>query len=248
MEKKAIIFMDYNNTFDDIKNGKGYVLFYSLRKFISHFKGEVDIVVISASPCSPYEQDIKSDLKLTLTYFPSTVREKFKYLIEKNCRYISAINFNGDVAVYSNTKQLSELDGSKKVGVETFLTNYDKSGKFSTCVFVGDSKDLDLVMLDADVGDREKYMILANSGKLKEDFAPNCPKYKLSFPLNSSLGKDILEKVGLTKCLLIKSSKQSYGVGKGFEATVSFLEEKENLENKKNLVEKEELDGEGRNI
>ncbi len=231
MEKKAIVFIDYNGTFDDVENGKGKILSSGLKKLMEQFDGNLEIAVITTSPCPPYEQSIKSDLACTLTFFPTFVREKFKYLIEKNCKLISKISFDENYVIFSNAKELCNFGETKKDAVEQFLKIYDKDCQVSTCIFAGDSQTRDLIMIEADVGNRDKFMILASRKVLKEDVYPNCPRYKLSLTLNSPAGNDILAKVGLknTKCLIIKSSNNSYGVGKGLEAVSSLIEERERI-------------------
>ncbi|MBP3431903.1 MAG: hypothetical protein J6K39_03520 [Clostridia bacterium] len=221
MKKKAAIFMDYNGTFDDVSEGKGYILFRELNKLDKVFDGNLEIVVIT-SAYAGIEQSIRGDLFSTLSYFPEPLRNKFAYLIEENSKYITPLNPNP----FCERQNLNENGSTKQDGVEAFLKQYDKDGEIDTCIFVGDSIVADLQMLDSNIGNRNKIMIMATRRSLK-----SCghPVYKLSMkpPADLNLKKDIEEKVGTINNFILHTSNYSYGVGKGIGAVAKLLEDRE---------------------
>lgn len=226
MAKKAIIFLDYNDTFDDVGYEKGNVFISSLKRFVKHFGGNVKIVVITSALPFSENSSIKSDLSYTLSYFPPEIKNKFKFLIEENCKYFTEI-YSTDRIHFGQTCKLSDKCGSKKDGVEIFLKTFDKQNEISTCVFVGDSENADLPMLNADIGNRQKFCILANRRILK---ASTYPVYRLSMQPQEGkfdYAKDIfqsVEKEQALKSLVIKTSNKSYGAGKGLEVVTCLLE------------------------
>lgn len=231
MDKKAIIFMDYNDTFDDVgygKNGTSNVFISGIRQFCNHFNGNVDIAVITAASYTIPSLSIRSDLYCTLCYVPNDIRHHFKYLIEDNCQYLTRMNFDSNYVSYTDYHSISSTKGGKKEGVENTLMAIDSRHKIGTCIFVGDSENLDLPMIDAEIGDRAKYFILANKRVLKTQY----PVYKLSPQKQAegySYGRDIIESIQppTNQPLIIKTTTKSFGVGKGFQALTSYLKERE---------------------
>ncbi len=228
MGNQAIIFLDYNETFDDISDGKGNVFFAALKRFIKHFDGNVKICVITAAPSKNKNFTIKDDLAFTLKQFPSVVREKFAFLIEENCKYISKIEACEDKVLFCAPQQLSSKIGTKKDGVELALKHIDPQNQISVCVFAGNSEAADLVMMDADAEGRTKFFVLANRRILKSS---SHEVYKLSMnpqKILNDFSKEIIAKTGKKKDIVIKTSNKSYGVGKGFEAVTNLW--KQNFE------------------
>lgn len=227
MEKKAIIFLDYNETFDDVADGKGAVFIASLRRFIKYFNGEVKIAVItSAFAHTSPEISIKPDISLTLSYIPSEIRQKFCYLIEENCKYLSYLNCSRNDIIFTSTITMSHMSGTKKNGVENLLNFIDPLETITTCIFAGDSEVADLPMIEAEIGNREKILLLANKRILK---AERFPVYKLSMLKEKSFvsGKEILDSKKDEKGIIIKTTPKSFGVGKGIEAVTNYLMEKD---------------------
>ncbi len=229
MEKEAIIFIDYNETFDDITNGKGNVFICALRRFIKHFDGNVRIVVITSAICKNKDLSIKDDLAFTINHLPKLIREKFCFLIEENCRYISTINTNQSEITFSEREILSISNGTKKDGVELTLKHIDPNNQSNLCVFAGNSEIADLVMMDANVGGRDKYFLLANRRVLK---SATHPVYKLSMRPEKRLydfSAEITQQLGQSKNIIIKTSCNSYGVGRGLETVTNLIKHNEDL-------------------
>lgn len=214
MDKKAIIFLDYNGTFDDVEEGKGAILFHGLSKLNRVFDDNIQIVVITSARTNDYS--IKEDLICTLLHFPKFLQEKFTYLIEEDCKYLSEIkNLN-----FKKPKTISYRNGTKKDGVEICLKSIANRDA-THCIFVGDDEKIDLHMLDADVGNCKKIMLLANRRALSYK---THPIYKLN--LNC---KDVYEEMQnfipeSCNAFVVKTTPQSYGVGKGFEAVSNWIE------------------------
>jgi len=227
MKKKAVIFLDYNETFDDIREGKGRILSSSLTRFCKSFDWRVDIVVITSAHHSNPNFSIRDDFKHTLTFFPGELRSKFKYLIEHNCKYLTPIDASSLGIDFKQPIQLPYDKGTKKDGVEVFFDTIDPTGEYTTCVFAGNCENTDFVMMDADVGSRQKYFLLANRRVLKSE---KYPVYRLSMQKQERTynhGKDIMQAVGPQDSLVIKTGTKSYGVGRGLQALTSYLHEKE---------------------
>lgn len=233
MNKKALVFMDYNETFDDIGgeryNGFSNVFIGGIRQFCNQFDNEVEIAVITAANYQSPEASIRSDLYCTLLYLPLDIRLHFKYLIEDCSQYMSNIEFNGNDISYTHYQSISHFRGTKKDGVENTLKAIDSNHEITTCVFVGDSETLDLPMIDAKVGNRTKIFILANKRILKSD---RYPVYKVDIQKQSqsfSYGKDIIETINPKEKepLILKTTSKSFGVGKGFQALASYIKEKD---------------------
>ena len=221
MKQKGVIFLDYNETIEDISSSKGRIFSAALRRFIRHFDGEVEIVLITKA--DPKTTSIKDEFKVTLSFIPKDLRKYFSFIVEGSCKYISQINHTGDYPTFAEQEILSIHEGSKKDGVELTLKRIDPQNKVSVCVFAGDHEEIDLVMMDADVGSRDKFFILANRRILK---SAKHPVYKLNMQLaknNINISSDIEKTIGQTKNIIIKSKNQSYGVGKGLEAVTNLL-------------------------
>jgi len=230
--KKAVVFLDYNDTFDDVGLDKGQVFICALKRLIKLYNKNIDIVVITAAKTKD-EFNIKSDLSETLSHFPPLIKERFSHLIENNCKYISRIVHDNFMPTIGKRTVLSTLDGTKKDGVETFLKRFYFEEKLDACIFVGDSQPLDLVMMDADVGTANKVFVYANKKMLKSE---KFPIYKLSFKINTTkfnYAKDIQQKT-TSQNLIIHTSNKSFGAGKGLEAATCLLEGRHKEEKTKN--------------
>lgn len=232
MNKKAIVFIDYNETFDDIGERYGVtsnVFVSGVRQFCRHFDDHVEFAVITAASYIDPQLSIRTDLNFTLSSMPNDIRTHFKYLVEDSCQHLSKIVIDRDYVNYTNYQTISHLKGGKKEGVENALKAIDSKHQIDTCVFVGDSENLDLPMIDAEVGDRSKYFILTNKRVLKSE---KYPVYRLSPQRQEesfSYGRDIIDTVNPqeNEPLIIKSTSKSFGVGKGFQALTSYLKERE---------------------
>lgn len=232
MERKGLLFLDYNGTFDDVCEQKTTVFIDALKNYISFYNGNVDICVITSAYHSDNEEiSIKGDLVHSLYQLPKPVREKFSFFIENKCQYFSAIDHREGLKFnLLNSTPLNPLGGEKKDGVEILTRMIDKDNQIQTCVFAGDMIS-DARMLSADVGEKEKLFIFAKKGILKE-FDESVPRYKLSLnpsKLNLDLGKDIADRIYPTKKIFISTSSQSFGVGKGLNAVVAYLKYKDSL-------------------
>ncbi len=230
MKKKAIIFMDYNDTFDDVHEGKGQVFLHGLKNLIDFFNGNVEIAVITAASCNMIHNSIVSDLSYTLSLFSSPIKSKFKYLIEDSNMYLTKINANQNPPLFEDCIKISSEHGTKKDGVEGLLQHIDPNKEITTCIFAGDSEKLDLIMIDAEVGNREKYLLLANRRLLKTTH----PVVRLSMGLKQQsfeFGKQIYTMLPQDKqsMFIVKTGCKSYGVGRAMEALTGFLKEKERL-------------------
>ena len=228
--KKAIIFLDFNGTIDDITLRGGRKFVYGLQQFSKLYNNNVDIVIITTSKPGKKENEVKQDIDSVLFMLPLTVREKFKFLIQSNNTDIDKIEFSSySTPTYIKEENLSSSSSSKKEGVELFLQKYDKSNSYSTCVFVGDSETLDLPMIDANVGNREKYFILTNKRKMPKNIDGT---YKVSLDPNHSIYKngqlDIPENLRI-----LQTSTNSYGTGLGLLVLSEYLVQKEKREKTK---------------
>ncbi len=232
MNKKAIVFIDYNETFDDIgerDNVSPNVFISGVNQFCKFFDNQVEFAVITAASYLDPRLSIRSDLSYTLLSMPSYISEHFKYLIEDSCQFLSVISLERDYVNYTKNQIISHLKGGKKEGVENTLKAIDSNHQIDTCVFVGDSESLDLPMIEANVRKRSKYFILANKRVLKSE---TYPVYRLSPQRQEesfSYGRDIIDTVSPqeNEPLIIKSTSKSFGVGKGFQALTSYLKERE---------------------
>ncbi len=220
MDKKAIIFLDYNGTFDDVNEGKGAILFHGLSKLNRVFDGNIQIVVIT-SALAQGNFSIKEDLIGTLLHFPKYLQSKFAYLIEEDCKYLSKI----ENLYFKGTRAICPHDGRKKDGVEICLKSIANRDT-THCIFVGDDEKVDLDMLNADVGNRKKIMLLANRRALSYQ---NHPIYKLN--LNCKEVYEDMKNFIPESCnaFIVKTTQQSYGVGKGFEAVSNWIEKEKTL-------------------
>ena len=234
MEKRGILFLDYNGTFDDVSGLRSTIFIDGLSEFVSFYNENVDICVITSAwhSVNP-EISISSDLISSLFQLPKHVRERFTFLIENNCENISAIDHRAGL----HFKLLNPIPfprGEKKDGVERLVRMIDKKGEIDTCVFAGDMKT-DAMMLEANIGNREKLFIYAKKSLLKE-YNSTVPRYKLSMnpqKYGLDVGKELHAEINGGKKLFIRTSSQCFGVGKGLHAVVSYLKHKASITNDK---------------
>jgi len=225
MENKAIVFLDYNSTFDDISEKSGKVFISALKRFCKHFDNNVTIAVITSANHLPPEE-IKEDLSYTLSLLPKIMQNKFCYLIEEQYRYISKINCEDlDYPTFSLITTQELYHGTKKDGVEFLLDLIDPSEDIKTCVFVGDSDFSDLPMLNADIGNRQKIFLYANRKNLKTDYSV----YKISLHPNMSysLYNEVKNGKSIDNPFVVKTTNESFGVGKGLEQITNYFEERD---------------------
>lgn len=222
METKAIMFLDYNGTIDDIQEHKGAIFAASLNKFIEHFDGNVEIVIITSAVPYFSGESIRPDISFTLSHFPKKLRQHFAYLIEDNCRLLSKIDATNSYVNFFQESILSNTHGTKKNGVEHLLRKIDPKNEIHTCVFVGDSETSDLVMLDAEIGNRQKIFLLANKRLLKT----NHYVYQLSMDksLQNDHGYEMQQQIPKNTPFIIKTGNGSYGAGKALDAVVKYME------------------------
>lgn len=224
--KKAILFIDYNGTFDDIVKGKGQVFSAGLQKFAKKFNDNVLVVVITSAK----RDEIRDDLSYTLSLIPSQISGYFSYLIEDGCRNLSCIKFVNGVARFIDLNNLFYEKGSKREGVEMFLDRYDPSESVDTCLFAGDDEFVDSQMIDADIGNRKKVLFLACRRVLKCDI--DAPVYKINFKEGvDKLGKELFSLVGKNQKFTVQTSPKSYGIGKALEVFSDYLGEIEEQNN-----------------
>lgn len=230
MEKRGLLFLDYNGTFDDVSGRRSTIFIDGLTEYINFYSGNVDICVITSAWHSDNpEISITGDLVTSLYQLPKLVRERFTFLIENNCQNISAIDHREGLQ-FRLLNPVPFPRGEKKDGVERLVRMIDKEKEIQTCVFAGDMKT-DAKMLDAEVGEREKLFIFAKKSLLKE-FDPSVPRYKLSLnpeKYGFDFGREIETELKDGKKLFIRTSTQCFGVGKGLSAVVSYLKHKTSL-------------------
>ena len=241
--KKAVIFLDYNGTIEDILDRGGKVFNNGISKFIKHFDGKVDIGIITSAKANRPENknktevELKQELTTLISILPNFVARHFKFLLQSSLKKLDNISVDDfNRTTFQPVEYINFLSTSKKEGVQNFLNFLDKDGNISTCVFVGDSIELDLPMLEADVGTREKYFIFPaptkKHVKLDDDityklsFNPNA-KYVFKQENNNNFPKDLK---------IIRTATKSYGVGKAFEYLTEYL----NLKDKINAYKEKE--------
>lgn len=224
MESRGLMFLDFNGTFDDVSEIRSTVFIDALKEYIDFYNGNVDICVITSALHSDNPDiSVTGDLITSLYKLPKPVREKFTFLIENQCQYVSAIDHREGMH-FRLLNPTPMRKGEKKDGVERLVKMIGKSNEISTCIFAGDMIT-DAGMLCANIGERNKIFIYAKKGMLKE-FDPTVPRYKLSLnpnKFNFDFGRDIDEKVGPTKKIFVRTSTNCFGVGKGLHAAVSYL-------------------------
>ncbi len=232
--KKALVFLDYNGTIEDILLRGGKVFNNGISKFINFFQGNVDIVIITSAKASRLENndktenELKEELTSLFSILPPYTSKHFKFLLQSSLKKIDKIDIDNNSISFNNLP--FNINGySKKEGVEEFLKQYDPLHEYSTCVFCGDSIVLDLPMLDANTLTQDKYFIFPAPTKkhikLNDDIT-----YKLSFNPSKKLYYSNEENDNIPKDLkIIRTASKSYGVGKGFEYLTTYLSLKEKI-------------------
>lgn len=210
----AIVFLDYNDTFDDVCDSKGHVFIEAAKRFINYFQGNVQFVVVTAAPASPDYRSIKNNLSTTLNYLP--FRSKFNFLIEDSNKIFNFISSEDNTISYGVFLK-NNTTGTKADGVQELLHIIDPFKEISTIVFAGDSKE-DLVMYNADVGERNKFFIYNG----KKSLNSVSPVYSVNNP-NYSQTKDMFNAFNGSNQGYIKTSTSSYGIAKGLDKIVSYL-------------------------
>lgn len=228
---KARIFIDFNDTIDDIINPyndkSGTRFFNGLSTFCQLFS-EVEIVIISFADANKERNDISDEMLEILYKIKSkSLRENFKYLIQKDTiKYITFKEENSN-PVLSDLKKLSNLNGeySKKEVVENFIKNYKKD--FDTYVFIGDDCQKDLPMLYCNVGKADKYFIYVSRKKLQTTDGV----YKISLKEPITNCSNDINFCGDDLKILHVPTKNSFGTGTGLLALASYLKNGKNTQN-----------------
>lgn len=224
--KEAILFIDYNGTFDDIVKGKGQVFSAGIQKFAKKFDDNVSVVVITSAK----RDEIRDDLSYTLSLLPSKISGYFSYLIEDGCRNLSSIKFANGIAQFIDLNNLFYEKGTKREGVEMFLDRYDPDENVDTCLFAGDDEFVDSQMIDANIGSRKKVLFLACRRVLKCDI--DAPVYKINFKEGvDKLGRELFSFVGENQKFALHTSPKSYGIGKALEVFSDYVAEFEERNN-----------------
>ena len=66
MKQKGVIFLDYNETIEDISSSKGRIFSAALRRFIRHFDGEVEIVMFHSKKKNiPFKTQLSHNFQKT---------------------------------------------------------------------------------------------------------------------------------------------------------------------------------------
>lgn len=222
--KKAVVFIDYNDTIDDINRRGGNMFKCGMRKFLRCFNDNVDFVFITASKVGQHEEELKEELAEFLFKLGS-LSKYFKFLIQSNSTTVDRIDHTNNLATFEKIKDLNADFYDKKSGVENFLKFFDKNNEVTTCVFIGDSEKIDLPMMFSDIGKREKFFIHATSTRKAMIKGFENTTYRISFHPNAKMFYDKNGNFSLPNNLnMIKTSTKSYGVGKGLEALSAYLE------------------------
>lgn len=153
---KTILYIDYNNTIEDIYlKRRGYKYFSAISRLAGLCDDNIEIYVITKANVT-----LEDDLADLLSFMPEEQRKYYKGLIKNGGETLTLINhkdgrFSFDKPIYMGGE--SKLDG-----VELSRKIIDKDNKANVYIFVGDDKDADLPMIKATVKCK-KYMILANN-------------------------------------------------------------------------------------
>ncbi len=159
---KTIIYIDYNNTIEDIYlKRRGYKYFSAISRLANLCDGQLEIYVITKANVK-----LEDDLANLLTFMPENQREYYKGLIKNGGETLTFINhdngrFSFERSIYlGGTTKLDGIELSRKI--------IDKDNTANLYIFVGDDKNNDIDMIQANVKCK-KYLIFANN----RHFIPN---------------------------------------------------------------------------
>lgn len=153
---KTIVYIDYNNTIEDIYiKRRGYKYFNAISRLAGLCDDNLEIYVITKANVT-----LEDDLTDLLSFMPENQRKFYKGLIKNGGETLTLINHKD--GRFSFGKPIYMGGESKLDGVELSRKIIDKDNTANLFIFVGDDKDIDLPMVQATVKSK-KYMILANN-------------------------------------------------------------------------------------
>ncbi len=154
---KTIIYIDYNNTIEDIYlKRRGYKYFKAISRLAALCKEELEIYVITKARVT-----LEEDLFDLIYFMPDNQRKFYKGLIKNGGETLTFIEHGKDGIV--ELGQTIYLGGKTKLdGVELSRQIIDKDNSANLYLFIGDDKDADVQMIEAKVKCK-KYMVLANN-------------------------------------------------------------------------------------
>ena len=154
---KTIIYIDYNNTIEDIYlKRRGQKYFTAISRMATLSNDNLEIYVITKANVK-----LEDDLTDLLSFMPDCQRKYYKGLIKNGGETLTHINHDAD-GRFSFSEPIYMGGTTKLDGVELSRKIIDKDNTANLYIFVGDDKEDDLPMVHATVKSK-KYMIFANN-------------------------------------------------------------------------------------
>lgn len=179
---KTILYIDYNNTIEDIylkKRGRKY--FNAIARLAHLSDGDLSIYVITKANIK-----LEEDLFDFLYFSPENQHQYYKGLIKNGGETLTIIDHDEKGMRLGKTFYLG---GKNKLdGVELSRKIIDKNNEANLYIFAGDDKDDDLPMINAMVKTK-KYMILANNRKFIPKIANVIKTTKHSYGIATGIEK-----------------------------------------------------------
>ena len=215
---RAILFIDYHDTFNDVNAGKGHVFADAYKKFARNFDS-VSVVVITSTKHNEEGEYFRDNLASTIEQLP--FKNDFKYLIENTDSVFSEVKVYNGLVYFDKCGEFTNF-GNKKYGVERMIDILDRyyDEKFDVVVTIGDSITSDLPMINADVKGATNYFILTRRKTDMEELNKLAPTFKVVGDYKQEINTS-------SKKIIIKSAPQSYGIALGLDAIVEHLRSNE---------------------
>ena len=155
---KTLLYMDYNNTIEDIVLKKRGNKFFQAMNRLASLSGKLDIVMITKAG-----NNIDDDILELLYFMPLHLRQMVKGIVKNGGQ--SYTNFWYEQDGFPRFGDKVELGGkTKREGIELSKPIVDPENECELLICAGDNVQDDLPMLDANVK-AQKYLILANERK-----------------------------------------------------------------------------------
>ena len=155
---KTLLYMDYNNTIEDIVLKKRGNKFFQAMNRLASLSEKLDIVMITKAG-----DNIDDDILELLYFMPLHQRQMVKGIVKNGGQ--SYTNFWYEQDGFPRFGDKVELGGkTKREGVELSMPIVDPNNECELLICAGDNVQDDLPMIDAHVK-AKKYLIMANERK-----------------------------------------------------------------------------------